>query len=73
MKVGSMWPLEAAVGSCGSVRVHSAADCWTCPWQYQHRSWGGWVDVSACGTFSQVEPAGSAINDGSVKKRNMGH
>ena len=31
MKVGRMWHLEAAVGICGSARVHSAADYWTCP------------------------------------------
>ena len=30
-KVGRIWPLEAAVGSCGSTRVHTAADCWTFP------------------------------------------
>ena len=28
-----------------------------------------WVDVSAQGAFGQVDPNGSAINDGSVKKR----
>ena len=26
-----MWPLEAAVGSFGSVIVHTVADCWTFP------------------------------------------
>ena len=31
MKIGRMWTLETAVGSCGSARVHSVADCWTFP------------------------------------------
>ena len=31
MKVGMMWPFEVAVVSFGSARLHSAADCWTCP------------------------------------------
>ena len=31
MKVGRMCSLVAAVGSCRSERVHSAADCWTYP------------------------------------------
>ena len=30
VKVGRMWNFEAALGSCGSVRVQSSADCWTC-------------------------------------------
>ena len=29
MKVVRMWPLEAAVESCGSARVHAVEDCWT--------------------------------------------
>ena len=31
VKVGRMWPSEAAVRSCGSARVHTSAECWTCP------------------------------------------
>ena len=31
VKTGRMWPLEAAVGSCGSAKVHAVEDCWTCP------------------------------------------
>ena len=26
-----MWPFEVALGRYGRIRVHSAAECWTCP------------------------------------------
>ena len=47
MKVGRIWHLGAAVGSCGSARVHAAADCWTFPVEVttQIVGWYGFILV----------------------------